>query len=100
MKIDAVLVRHPWPWRVVYGSCDGWWEVRNAKNETVFDDGSAAGESDEECDDYTRDAILELVEAHVARTATQATHSEECWRWHLDCAVLRIESMQHKETKQ
>lgn len=74
MKIDAVLARHPWPWRVVYGSYDGWWEVRNSKNETVFDDGSDVGETDEACDAYTRDAILELVEAHVAREAKEPSH--------------------------
>lgn len=72
MKIDAVLARYPWPWRVVYGTDDEWWEVRDAKNKGVFDDGSTAGIEFDVCSEATRDAILELVEAHVAAAGRKA----------------------------
>lgn len=65
MKIDEVLARHLKLWRATF-----------IEHEGLFHDAT--------------DAILELVEAHVARTATQATHSAYCWEWHIDCAVAMI----------
>lgn len=96
MKIDAVLARHPWPWRVVRKQkamqiyTPPWWQVHDDKGGCVFDDGSCGGEVVYSCDAETRDAIIELVAAHVARSTTQATHSEECWRWHHGCAVAMV----------
>lgn len=101
MKIDAVLARHPWPW-IVNHSSPPWrdeWVVRCANGLWVFDDGSEGEGIGATVADDVRDAIIELVAAHVARSTTQATHSEECWRWHHGCAVARIEA-QSKEDKQ
>jgi len=64
--------------------------VRDAKGACLFDDGSNEGTVIYSCDAETRDAILELVEAHVARNQAQSTHSEECWRWHHGCAVAMV----------
>ncbi len=64
MKIDAVLARHPWPWRVVDHLYEEW-SVYDAKDKCVFDDGADSEDSGPQVADDVRDAILELVEAHV-----------------------------------
>lgn len=88
MKIDAVLARHPWPWRPIhYTDSSGnerVMQVQDSVGYCVFEDTVTPD---------VLDAILELVAAHVARSTTQATHSEECWRWHHGCAVARIEAL-------
>ena len=60
MKIDAVLARHPWPWtrHILFG------HVTDANG--VFIDGN-----------YTADAILELVEAHVAAAGRESEARKE-----------------------
>ena len=83
MKIDAVLARHPWPWHIrryddsVSGSPRSYWQVEDAKGRCVFDDGSGEGELIYSCDPKTRDAILELVEAHVAAAGRSSKEGEE-----------------------
>ena len=37
-----------------------------------------------------RKTLLDYVDQQVAESGK--THSAECWRWHLDCAVAQIES--------
>lgn len=99
MKIDAVLARQPWPW-VTWSPDEGsWWEVQDANGGVVFDDGSSMGEYGYICTKMIRDAILELVAAHVARTTTQATHSAYCWEWHIDCAVAMIRRSEDEMTE-
>lgn len=80
MKIDEVLARHPWPWtkkKVLWGCL-----IVDARGDYYMD---SSAMFEDACD-----AFLELVAAHVARTATQATHSAYCWEWHIDCAVAMI----------
>lgn len=68
MKIDAVLARYPWPWRVRQHPIMGFWSVVCAAGKVVFDEN--------EMKRATCDAILELVEAHV-RAKSKGEASEE-----------------------
>lgn len=36
-------------------------------------------------------AVCEALRAALAEP--QSTHSEECWRWHHECAIARIEEL-------
>lgn len=56
MKIDDILAKHPWPWCVITRPT-GFWTVVDARTRFVFNCAGIA--------EYVRDAILELVEAHV-----------------------------------
>jgi len=76
VKIDAVLARHPWPWRSYGGNAWAWLDAKGFAVPMLSQ--------------TTEAALLELVAAHVARSTTQATHSEECWRWHHGCAVAMV----------
>lgn len=76
MKIDEVLARHPWPWRSCGGNAWAWLDGKGFAVPMLSN--------------LTEAALLELVEAHVARTAEQPTHSAYCWEWHIDCAVAMI----------
>ena len=82
MKIDELLKRHPLPWRVrelvskhrsgkLYTRS---WQVEDAQGCCVFDDGSCGGEVIYACNAETRDAILELVEAHVNEKSKVVTY--------------------------
>lgn len=71
MKIDAVLARHPWPWHVSEHPYDEW-SVYDSKGKCVFDDGSDSEDIGPQFAADVRDAILELVEAHVASKASKA----------------------------
>jgi len=75
VKIDAVLARNPWPW---------------AQHAGVIFDANGDNVTFYPMTVDKADAILELVAAHVARSTTQSTHSEECWRWHHGCAVAMV----------
>jgi hypothetical protein len=83
MKIDAVLARHPWPWRDVYIVKNEEWVIYDDNNRLVL---IVCGTSEEQ----QGPMFLDLVAAHVARSQAQATHSEECWRWHHGCAVAMV----------
>jgi len=86
MKIDNVLARHPWPWSFYMQEPALQWSFMDADSHYVnWDSNGMLGE--------IRDAILELIEAHVNRTTTQRTHSATCWQWHLECAVSKIKGM-------
>lgn len=77
MKINTVLARHPRPWVIrrhypsVLMNSRGYWQVHDANGVCVFDDGSCGGEVVYACNEETRDAILELVEAHVIAKETK-----------------------------
>lgn len=80
MKIDAVLARHPWPWHVVAPPQE-WlpplWEVRDARNDLVFNDDAMPIYRENALTESTRDAILELVEAHVAAAGRSSKEAKE-----------------------
>jgi len=90
MKINNMLAEHPWPWRMHIRDGVPEWSFWDANDNYM--DWSAEG-----IDDELRDAILELIEAHVNRTTTQRTHSATCWQWHLECAVSKIKGMSEEK---
>ena len=63
MKIDAVLARHPWPWRDVYIVKMEEWVIYDANKQVVM---IVCGTRDE------GPVLLELVEAHVAAAGRKA----------------------------
>lgn len=70
MKIDAVLARHPWPWHITYHKCNAsLWTVRNNNYEPVLWHHAVS--------DELRDAILELVEAHVAAAGRSSKEGKQ-----------------------
>lgn len=58
MKIDAVLARHPWPWRPYGGNAWAWLDAKGFAVPMLSN--------------LTEAALLELVQAHVANKAKEA----------------------------
>ena len=45
--------------------------------------------------DEAWNAILDAAETHVHRQSAQITHVvDQCWRWHLECAVARVRDLE------
>ena len=68
MKIDAVLARHPWPWRAIHVLQMDDWVIYDANKQVTM---VVCGRHDE------GPVILELVEAHVAAAGRESEARKE-----------------------
>ena len=94
MKIDDILAKHPWPWRI--DSDDHAAAICDSNGHHVISHDNPYGQPFE-----ALKALLELVKARVHRITAIRTHSERCWQWHLECAQAKVEELltQAKETR-
>lgn len=73
MKIDALLARHPWPWRGIIYVSDEQYVVRDSRNQIV----GCITYLPEQRDTFGP-ALIELVEAYVkAQEPTDTTKETE-----------------------
>ena len=43
---------------------------------------------------HDRDSAIDALRAAIKHAERPSTHSEDCWKWHHECAVAKIERLQ------